>query len=53
MKMVLVDAPLHFHSQKFYRLAPMPNKHASIRSCDVYRIKKLSIVVVLKLWSLC
>ena len=30
MKMVLADAPLHFHSQKFYRLAPMPNKHASI-----------------------
>ena len=50
MKMVLVDAPLHFQSQKFYRLAPMPNKHTSIRSCDVFRIKKLSIVVVLELW---
>ena len=30
MIMVLADAPLHFHSQKFYRLAPMPNKHVSI-----------------------
>ena len=28
--MVLADAPLRFHSQKFYRLTPMPNKHASI-----------------------
>ena len=28
--MVLADAPLHFHSQKFYRLAPMLNKHVSI-----------------------
>ena len=30
MKMILADAPPHFHSQKFYRLAPMRNKHVPI-----------------------